>query len=51
MKIEKEEIKPVCPFCEAKLDRLTQVKTGWFAENRIFCCPRCHKVLGIAHSH
>lgn len=45
--IDKEEIDPICPFCDAKLDRLVQVSRGWFAINRVFCCPHCRKVLGM----
>ena len=47
MKIEKEEIKPVCPYCEAKLERLTQVKASMLADHKVICCSRCHKILHI----
>lgn len=48
MKFEKEEVRPVCPFCEARLERMIEVKQGWFASNRVYCCPHCRKILGIS---
>ncbi len=48
VKIQKEEMKPICPYCERALDRLTQVKGGWFEINRVFACPHCRKVLGFS---
>ena len=48
VKIEKEDIDPICPFCEAPLDRLVEVKRGWFSINRVFCCPLCRKIVGIS---
>ena len=48
VKIEKEEITPVCPHCEEELDRLIEVDRGWFYVNRVFCCPHCRKIVGIS---
>lgn len=48
VKIEKEEITPVCPFCEKKVERLIEVRRGWFTINRVFCCPHCHKIVGLS---
>ena len=48
VKIEKEDIRPVCPHCEATVDRLLEVHRGWFTINRVFCCPHCHKIVGIS---
>lgn len=48
LEIEKAELTPVCPHCEAKVDRLIEVSRGFFAINRVFCCPKCHKILGMA---
>ena len=45
VEIKQEKITPVCPFCEARLDKLLLVKTGWFNTNRVYCCPRCHKIV------
>jgi hypothetical protein len=35
LKTEKREIKPVCPHCETEVDRLIEVKEGWFADKRV----------------
>ena len=48
VKIDVEEIVPVCPFCEEELERLIEVKRGWFAINRVYCCPHCRKIVGVA---
>lgn len=47
MKTEKREIKPICPHCETEVDRLIEVKEGWFADKRVYCCPHCKKILGV----
>ncbi len=47
VRIEKEEVRPVCPFCEMTVDRLIEVKRGWFSVNRVFCCPHCRKIVGL----
>ncbi|MFQ5745000.1 MAG: hypothetical protein ACE5HV_15645 [Acidobacteriota bacterium] len=47
VKTEREEIKPVCPFCEIALEKLVEVKSGWFARNRVYCCPHCRKIVGV----
>jgi len=48
VRIDKEDIDPICPHCQMLLQRLIQVKRGFFAVNRVFCCPHCRKVLGIS---
>jgi hypothetical protein len=48
MEIEKKVITPICPFCEAELDKLIEVKEGWFKDKRVYCCPKCSKILGIS---
>jgi len=48
VKIEKKQIEPVCPFCEKTVKKLIEVKRGWFAINRVFCCPHCSKIVGTA---
>ena len=51
VKVEKDkDIKPVCPFCEAKLEKLVLVDTGWFSTHRVYCCPKCRKVLGTGYN-
>jgi hypothetical protein len=47
MKTEKKDIKPVCPFCGTQVDHLVEVKEGWFADKRVYCCPQCMKIVGI----
>lgn len=48
LKITKEKIKPVCPFCEQVVNELIEVNRGWFSVNRVLCCPHCHKIVGIS---
>lgn len=51
VKIKKESIRPVCPFCENELDNLVEVKSDNFLSlsiNRVFCCPICRKILGLS---
>ena len=47
VEIEKKKFKPICPFCEAPVDRLLEVNRGWFSVNRVFCCPHCHKIVAM----
>jgi hypothetical protein len=46
--IERADITPICPHCEHKVNKLIEVSRGYFAVNRVFCCPRCHKILGMS---
>ena len=48
--IRKEDIKPVCPHCSQMVEEIIEVKRNWgaLAINRIFCCPHCHKILGMS---
>ena len=48
VKIGKEEIVPVCPFCDEQVERLIEVKRGWYTINRVFCCPHCRKIVGLS---
>ena len=45
--IRKEDITPVCPHCEHRVKELIEVKSGWFARNKVFCCPHCKKIVGM----
>jgi len=47
LKTEKREIKPICPHCETEVDRLIEVKDGWFTDKRVYCCPQCKKIVGV----
>jgi hypothetical protein len=48
VKIEKKEIVPICPFCDERVKELIEVKRGMFAIQNVFCCPHCHKILGLS---
>ena len=48
VEILKKQIKPICPYCEKELDKLVEVDRGWFSINRVYCCPSCHKILGMS---
>ena len=48
MKMAKKEVVPICPFCEEKVQELVEVKRGAFAVHNVFCCPHCHKILGMS---
>lgn len=47
VKIEREDITPKCPHCEERIEVLIEVKRGWFAVHRVFCCPACEKIVGM----
>ena len=47
IEIKKEEITPVCPHCEKQVEQLIEVNRGFFSVNRVFCCPHCHKIVGM----
>ncbi|MCF7972851.1 MAG: hypothetical protein K9N55_03450 [Phycisphaerae bacterium] len=48
VEIVPKDIVPVCPFCEKKVEELIEVVRGWFSINRVFCCPHCHKIVGLS---
>jgi len=48
VKIESKDIKPICPHCEKEVEKLIEVKKGFFEYRRVFCCPHCNKILGTA---
>jgi hypothetical protein len=41
------ELTPICPFCEKEVDRLIEVKKGYFTTKRVYCCPHCRKIVGV----
>ena len=49
----REDLLPLCPFCNAQLGEVF-VKTkglGWLeGRNVLYFCPHCHKVLGFGQS-
>jgi hypothetical protein len=46
-KSEQKDIRPICPHCEARIEKLIKIKDGWLADHQVFCCPRCEKILQI----
>jgi hypothetical protein len=51
MEIEKrEEIDPICPFCQQLLKKLYLKELhGLLGKRYVYFCPHCHKVLGVSH--
>lgn len=47
---ENKEIRPKCPHCENVIDHLDKVVHGSYEQHNVYCCPRCHKILGIGVS-
>ncbi len=50
---EREDLVPVCPYCEASLNEIyTRTKGIPFisADNTVYFCPHCLKVLGFGKS-
>ena len=48
VRIERQDIVPLCPYCEKKVEKLIQVSRSWFAINRVLCCPHCKKIVGTS---
>jgi predicted HNH restriction endonuclease len=48
---ERDDFVPVCPHCGKELHRLVarKLSSSIFSKRLIFCCPNCHKVLGVSH--
>jgi len=48
---ERNDFEPVCPHCGKELDRLIARKlaSSMFSKRLVYCCPHCHKVLGVSH--
>ncbi len=46
-KPDRPDFAPVCPHCGQEVDRLLEVKGGWFDTKRIYCCPHCRKIVGV----
>ena len=48
--VEKTDIIPICPFCEAELRTISYNELRAFLGRRyIYFCPNCRKVLGLSH--
>ena len=48
---ERDDFKPVCPHCEKQLDKLLarSLQASILSRRLVYCCPHCHKVLGVTH--
>ncbi len=49
----REDIAPLCPFCEQELEEVYAKTKGWgllTGKNVIYFCPHCLKVLGFGQS-
>ena len=52
MKIEEnKEIRPKCPFCDRIVDHLAKIKHGSMERHNVYCCPHCHRILGVGVLH
>jgi transposase-like protein len=46
----KEDVRPVCPHCEAELQKVWMRELGGiFGKRYVYFCSHCRKVLGISH--
>ena len=48
---ERDDLVPVCPYCEKELDRLLArlLSASFLSRRLVYCCPHCKKVLGVTH--
>ncbi len=47
---ERNDVTPICPHCEAPLDRLhCRRLMSVFGKRYIYFCPHCRKTLGVSH--
>jgi hypothetical protein len=47
---ERSDIAPVCPHCNATLDRIQcRLLSSTFGKRFVYFCPSCRKVLGVSH--
>lgn len=47
---EKNDQIPICPHCQAALDRIfCRSLTTTFGKRYIYFCPHCRKTLGVSH--
>ncbi len=48
--IEKNEITPICPYCQALINEVWYRGLPTLLGKRyIYFCPQCRKVLGVSH--
>ena len=48
---ERDDFRPVCPHCDAELERLLarKLSASMLSKRLVYCCPHCRKVLGVTH--
>ncbi|MDH4198386.1 MAG: hypothetical protein OEW05_13320 [Candidatus Aminicenantes bacterium] len=47
---EKYDQIPICPHCQASLDRIyCRRLTSVFGKRYVYFCPQCRKTLGVSH--
>ncbi len=48
---ERDDFRPVCPYCEKELRKVVarQLTASILSRRLIYCCPHCLKVLGVSH--
>jgi len=47
---QKENVTPLCPHCEKKLNTLHYRSLGGrFGRRYVYFCASCEKVLGVSH--
>jgi hypothetical protein len=47
---ERQDLAPVCPHCNLRLDTLyLREVESTFGRRYIYFCPACNKVLGVSH--
>ena len=47
--VRRDDLAPLCPYCEAELAEIYMRKPRRFGVGRglVFFCPHCRKVLGV----
>ncbi len=48
--VEKKEVTPICPYCQAHLSEVWYRELPTLLGKRyIYFCPNCNKVMGVSH--
>lgn len=48
--IEKRDVTPICPHCNAALTSIAfHELRGFLGKRYLYFCPHCHKVFGVSH--
>ncbi len=47
---ERDDIEPICPYCEADLHKVwIRELREFFGKRFVYFCPTCRKSLGFSH--